>query len=116
MNSTINEKVELSRMLPDKNVGELKATLDNVIIEIVWNEPVEVKEGEHFVYVAPHIRGVKFIKVLSVGPTVNKSREADDQIEIGQIITTPGMGFEVDRDEVSAICIIKGHDVMAIKK
>lgn len=110
----INEEIERSKQLPNKNVGKLKALADNVIIEIFWNEPAPTKEGERFVYTAPHLRGVKFIKVLSVGALVNESRQTADRVSIGDIIQTPGMGFEVDRDEVSAICIIKGHDIMAV--
>ena len=110
----INEEVERAKQLPKKNVGILKALTDNVIVEIFWNEPEPVKEGERFVYVAPHIRGVKFIKVLSVGALVNESRKDEDKVSAGEIIHIPGMGFEVARDEESAICIIKGHDIMAI--
>ncbi len=100
----IKKQVEEMKKLDPKPIQEYQATMDNVVIEIIWNLQ---KEGEAYQF--PHLRGIKEVIVVAVGNMVtNKS------IKKGSKIFVSTFGNEIARDEVSAISVIKGHEVLAI--
>ena len=102
----IKKQVEEMKKLDPKPVQDYVATMDNVVAEVIWNEQ---KEGEAYQF--PHLRGVKEIVVLNVGNMVNNK-----DLKKGTRIIVSSYGHEIVRDEVSAITIIKAHEILSIIK
>lgn len=100
----IKKQVEEIKKLDPKPVQEYSATMDNVVIEIMWKEQEEGKAYEF-----PHIRGIKEVVVVAVGNMVTNK-----QIKKGSKVFVASYGHEIVRDEVSAISVIKGHEVLSI--
>lgn len=102
----IREQVEAIKALPPKAEQKYEATMDNVIIECLWN-----KQPENEPYQYPHNRGVDKVMVLSAGPMVNNVK-----IKKGAVVSVSSYGHELVRDEVSAISVIKAHEILLFIK
>jgi hypothetical protein len=102
----IKQQVEEKKKLEPKAKQEYSATMDNVVIEIFWNEQEEGKAYEY-----PHLRGVKEVVVVAVGNMVTNKN-----LKVGSKVFIASFGHEIARDEVSAIAVIKGHEVLTIIK
>ena len=102
----IKKQVEELKKLDPKPVQEYSATMDNVVVEIIWNEQEEGKAYER-----PHLRGIKEIVVVAVGNMVTNK-----EIKKGSKVFVASYGHEIARDEFSAISVIKGHEVLTIIK
>jgi hypothetical protein len=102
----IKKQVEEMKRLDPKPEQSYSATMDNVVVEILWNEH---KEGTPYEY--PHLRGVKEVIVLEAGPMVTNKN-----LKEGVKVFVANFGHEIVRDEISAIAVIKGHDVLSIIK
>lgn len=102
----IQKQVEEKKKLDPKPVQNYVATMDNVVLEVMWNEQ---REGEAYEF--PHLRGVKEVIVISVGNLANNK-----EIKVGSRVAVSNYGHEIVRDEVSAITVIKSHEILAIIK
>lgn len=102
----IKQQVEEIKKLPPKTPQKYEATMDNVIVECFWK-----KQDEKEAYQYPHVRGVDCVKIVSVGPMV-KNIKFKKNVKV--MVST--YGHELVRDEVSAISVIKAHEIILIIK
>lgn len=101
----IKQQVEEVKKLPpmDRTIKR-EMNMDNVLIEIFWKKQAE---GESYVY--PHLRGVDYAIILDKGPMVtNPSVKKGRKV----VMSAANYGVEVDRDEVSALSVVKPHEIM----
>lgn len=98
----IQEQLAVIPLLPPKKKVKREMNMDNVLVEVFWKKDEEGKP-----HVAPHVRGVDYSKVICFGPLVKNK-----DIVKGAKVELAGRGTEIDRDEVSAIVIVKPHDIL----
>jgi hypothetical protein len=98
----IQEKAAEVAMLPPMPKIKREMNMDNVLVEVFWKPDTEGQP-----HVAPHLRGVECSKVVACGPLVNNKN-----IIKGAKIELAGRGTELDRDEVSALVVVKPHDIL----
>jgi len=104
MTPIVNE----TKKLPDREGKTYEAAMDNVIIGADYKPGAEVDANGN--YIAPHLREVLDVKVLSLGPI------ADSKIPVGSSVRLMGNCRVnlIEQDERGYIGSIKSHEIIAV--